>query len=106
ENDIRNSFGGEGFMSDLLFNSGTRSQTLGDRKAGLSPELDALAAYVASLTNVHPSPFRNSDGSLTSDGVAGKALFVSSSCATCHTGNQFTDSSADILHDVGTIKPG
>src|SRR5262249_52024773 len=50
-------------------------------------------------------PYRASDGSLTADGVAGKALFASLNCASCHTGNQFTDSSADVLHDVGTLKP-
>ena len=105
EHDIRGPFGGSGFMSDGLFNSGTRNTPLGDRKAGLSPELDALAAYVSSLTNVNPSPLRASDGSLTPDGVAGKSIFASLNCASCHTGNQFTDSSADILHDVGTIKP-
>ncbi|MDB6015628.1 MAG: hypothetical protein JWR19_117 [Pedosphaera sp.] len=106
ENDIRGSFGGLGFMSDAAFNTGTRSQPLGDPKAGLSPELDALAAYVSSLTNVNFSPYRNPDGSLTADGQAGKAIFASLNCASCHIGNQFTDSSAGVLHDVGTINPG
>jgi len=105
ENDIRGPFHGDGFMSDALFNAGTRSEPLGDPKAGLSPELDALAAYVSSLATMPDSPFRNPDGLLTADALAGKALFASAGCASCHTGNQFTDSATGVLHDVGTIKP-
>lgn len=105
EHDIRGPFDGDGFMSNAAFNAGTRNTPLGDRKAGFSPELDALAAYVGSLTNVPPSPYRNQDGSLTADGVAGKALFQSLGCAACHSGNQFTDSATGVLHDVGTLKP-
>ena len=39
-------------MADAAFNTGTRSQPLGDPKAGVSADLDALAAYVASLNDV------------------------------------------------------
>lgn len=105
ENDIRFAFGGKGFMSDGEFNTGTRNQPLGDPKAGLSLSLDALAAYVSSLIAVHPSPYRNADGSLTADGQAGKILFQQLNCSTCHAGNDFTDSQSGALHDVGTIKP-
>jgi len=105
ENDIRFAFGGEGFLSDADFNAGTRSQPLGDSKAGLSLPLDALAAYVSSLIAVHPSPYRNVDGSLTTDGQAGQILFQQLNCSTCHAGNDFTDSQSGALHDVGTIKP-
>ena len=63
ENDMRANFGGLGFMPDQLFDSGTVSATLGDPKASLSPELDALAAYVNSLRELPPSPYRNPDGS-------------------------------------------
>ena len=45
EGDIRNQFEGTGLMSDADFNSGTHSEPLGDKKAGLPPDLDALAAY-------------------------------------------------------------
>ena len=48
ENDMRNAFGGSGFLTDEQFESGTTSDPLGDKKAGLNPELDALAAYVSS----------------------------------------------------------
>jgi len=104
ENDIRNGFKGKGFMPDHIFNSGTVSEPLGDKKAGLSPELDALAAYVASLDKVHPSPYRNQDGSLTADAVEGKKIFVEAGCRNCHSGPDFTDRAGGSFHDVGTIQ--
>ena len=105
ENDIRGSFGGSGFMSNANFNAGTTSNPLGDPKAGKSAELDALSAYLTSLNTFDPSPFRNADGSLTADAVAGKSLFQSQGCANCHGGPDFSDSDSGLLHDVGTIKP-
>ncbi len=102
---IRSHFGGTGFMSDGDFNSGTRSEPLGDPKAGLSTDLDALAAYVSSLTSVPPSPHRNADGSLTAEGERGKQVFVNERCGSCHSGPAFTDSAPGLLHDVGTIRP-
>ncbi len=105
ENDIRSHFGGSGFMSDDAFNGGTRSDPLGDPKAGLSTELDALAAYVSSLTGVLPSPYRNADGTLTAEGELGKQVFAQQGCAECHGGAQFTDSAPGVLHDVGTAGP-
>lgn len=104
ENDIRNNFKGKGFMPDELFNSGTVSDPLGDKKAGLSPELDALAAYVASLDQVHPSPYRNADGSLTPDALVGKKIFIEAGCGSCHGGPDFTDRAEGKFHDVGTIQ--
>jgi mono/diheme cytochrome c family protein len=105
EHPIRDLFGGTGLMDDAEFDTGTRNTPLGDRKAGLSVELDALAAYVASLDRVNPSPRRNPDSTLTADALAGKALFQSLNCVSCHAGPDFTDSASDFLHDVGTIRP-
>jgi len=105
EHDIRNAFGGDGFMFDADFNTGTRNQPLGDPKVGISYELDALAAYLSSLDKVRPSPYRNPDGSLTFDALAGKTLFQQLNCQSCHVGNDFTDSPSGALHDVGTLKP-
>ncbi len=90
-----------------MFNQGTRNQPLGDPKAGLSAELDAMAAYVASLDTFAPSPHRAADGSLTADGVAGRGIFQARGCAQCHGGVNFSESGAATLRDVGTIRqPG
>jgi len=103
ENPIRAHQAGLGFMSLADFESGTRSDPLGDPKAGVSPDLDALAAYVGSLDRIPRSPHRNADGSLTTDGAAGRTLFLELSCDECHAGDDFTDSALDNLHDVGTL---
>jgi DNA-binding beta-propeller fold protein YncE len=100
---IRRLFGGTGFLTAEQLASGSVGTALGDEKEGLSPELDALAAYVSSLDEYSPSPFRNADGSLTLDGVAGRAVFRRLGCGFCHTGLDTTDSGAGKLHDVGTL---
>ena len=102
EHDIRDSFGGSGFMADADFRAGTRGDPLGDPKAGVSAELDALAAYITSLAEVPDSPYRASDGSLTAAGLTGRTVVRDKGCARCHAGADFTD---DLMHDVGTIAP-
>jgi large repetitive protein len=104
EGQIRALAQGTGLMSDTLFNTGTRSQPLGLTKAGLSADLDALAAYLASLNAFAPSPLRNADGTLTTSAVAGKSVFATS-CVSCHSGAAFTESGASTLRDIGTLKP-
>jgi DNA-binding beta-propeller fold protein YncE/cytochrome c peroxidase len=104
ENDIRSHFTGKGFMPNDAFHQGTRSETLGDPKAGLSTELDAMAAYLTSLEKVPPSPFREQDGTLTSAAIRGKAVFEAVNCASCHSGPDFTDSPSLVRHDVGTLQ--
>jgi DNA-binding beta-propeller fold protein YncE len=104
EHDIRGPFGGSGFMQKIHFEAGTVGQPLGDPKAGLSAELDALAAYLGSLDTTPPSPHRQQDGSLTVDAVAGRAIFIAQSCHACHSGPDLTDSAFMALHDVGTLK--
>jgi hypothetical protein len=105
EHDMRGPFGGTGFLTNEQFNQGTRNTTLGEPKAGLSEELDAMAAFVTSLDSIPPSPFRNSDGTLTVAGVRGRELFVALDCQRCHSGEIFTDSPSLARHDVGTIGP-
>ena len=104
EGDIRNAFGGTGFMSDTDFNTGTRNTPLGDPKAGLSADLDALAAYVATFTEPPSSPYRPA-GAHSAAALNGRQHFLDLQCFTCHRGSEFTDSAAGVLHDVGTIKP-
>jgi len=105
EGQIRSLAGGTGLMADTDFNAGTRSQPLGDPKTGISTDLDALAAYVASLNSFANSPLRNADGTLTTEAVAGKAVFQSANCAQCHSGTAFTESGAATLRNIGTLKP-
>ncbi len=104
EGQIRTLAQGTGLMTDAQFNTGTRSQPLGDRKTGLSADLDAMAAYVASLTSFAPSPRRNGDGSLTADAAAGRSVFAAQ-CATCHAGSTYTNSVLGSLRNIGTVKP-
>jgi hypothetical protein len=104
EQDIRNAFGGTGFMSNTDYFAGTRSTSLGDPKSGISPDLDALAAYVSSLTSYPRSPART-NGTSSSAGLNGRQHFMALQCFTCHGGPDFTDSAYGDLHNVGTIKP-
>lgn len=101
ENDIRNGFGGTGFLTDEQFTA--TSDPLGTPKAGLNSDLDDLAAYVASLDDdsVPQSPYRAVDGEPTSEAVDGAALFQSLSCHTCHSGTTLQDG---LSHDVGTLR--
>ncbi|MFM2450511.1 MAG: hypothetical protein RIS44_2961 [Pseudomonadota bacterium] len=104
EGQIRALAGGTGLMTDAQFNSGTRNQPLGDNKAGVSTDLDALAAYVASLSTFAASPLRNADGSLTTAAVQGKTIFQAQ-CLACHGSAAFTKSASVALQNVGTLKP-
>ncbi len=104
EGQIRNLAGGTGLMADSDFFAGTRSQALGARKVGLSADLDALAAYVASLNTFAPSPARPSATTLSSAAAAGRTVFTSLNCAACHSGAVFTGSGNATPSDIGTIK--
>lgn len=103
EGQIRALSGGTGLMTNAQFNTGTRSQPLGDKKAGVSSDLDALTAYVASLSSFASSPYRNADGSLTVAAVTGRSLYISKNCASCHGGTEFTNSGPNNPKNVGTI---
>jgi YVTN family beta-propeller protein len=104
EGQIRNLAGGTGLMADAAFNAGTRSQPLGDRKTGVSADLDALAAYVGSLSTFEPSPYRPSATTLSATASEGKALFTTLNCASCHSGAAFTGSGENTLSNIGTVK--
>ena len=121
EHPIRDLFGGTGFMLESDFEVGTRNTPLGTTKAGVSDDLDNLAAYVASLSIVPRSPHRNADGTLTDaaaptgSAVRGRTAFAATrtglasgatSCASCHSGRDFTDSASKKLHNVGTLATG
>jgi cytochrome c peroxidase len=105
ENDVRQFFGGTGFMANADLALGTRALPLGDPKRGVSADLGALAAYLNSLSDPGFSPLRQADGALTAGAVAGRALFNSLGCQSCHSGSRFSDSATGARHDVGTLKP-
>ena len=110
---LRTTLQGRGFVSDEVFLAKGADWVFGEPNRGISPELDALAAYVSSFAKVHPSPHRQPDGEMTPDAVAGEAIFRSekTGCATCHVPPRFTDSSLErhdgalpfLMHDVGTL---
>ncbi|WP_181902246.1 discoidin domain-containing protein [Thalassotalea euphylliae] len=102
EGQIRNLAGGSGLMSNADFNTGTRRQPLGDSKAGISADLDALAAYLASLTEVEVSP-STANSALANLAQQGKELFQQHQCSSCHTGVITTDSATGQRHDIGTL---
>ncbi|WP_411844892.1 carbohydrate-binding protein [Roseibacillus persicicus] len=97
EGQIRSFAKGTGLLS-----TGTPHPTLGSPNGGRSEDLDALAAYLSSLTEVPQSPHRSNGGELTAAALAGKDLFLSKGCADCHSGTAFTDSGS-AFHDIGTI---
>lgn len=104
EGQIRDLSGGTGLMADADFHWGTHDLALGDKKAGLSQDLDALAAYVESLDKFGTSPYRDADGTLSDAGERGKQIFAQLECGMCHAGAAFTDSEKGLFHDIGTIK--
>lgn len=73
---------------------GEAYDSLGSPHAGLSDELDALAAYMESIEI--PTPPHRPDEETTR---RGEALFESAGCESCHMPHLFTDQT---LHDVGT----
>jgi cytochrome c peroxidase len=99
ENDIRNAFGGTGFMTNADF--AATADPLGAAKAGRSAALDDLAVYLSSLSRYARSPARNADGTLTASAVRGRQVFADAQCATCHAGITLRDGQR---RDVGTIQ--
>ena len=83
-----------------LIEEGEPQPELGLPNAGLSADLDALAAFVESL-QPKPSPFRLADGTLTPAALRGQAVFhrADVGCAECHIPSLFTDL---LGHDIGT----
>ena len=99
EFDIRGPFGGEGFI-DTVEHPGVVDSS--DTTSGRSTELDALAAYVASLdeTTLPRSPYREADGSLTVEAIAGRNHMITMNCMSCHSGSNYTES---VVQEVGSF---
>ena len=93
EGDIRRDFGGTGFLTDDDWND--TQDPLGLSKNSLSTELDALAAYVATLSETYSSPIIESDSE----------AFDDMECGECHPAPLYTDSAimTPVRHDIGTF---
>ncbi|MBS0657499.1 MAG: Ig-like domain-containing protein [Verrucomicrobia bacterium] len=94
EHDMRGPFGGTGFLPLTATEFAAQHPSPATGKAGLSAELDSLAAYVASLTpaTTPRSPQRNADGTYTAAALRGRNVFVAQACTACHSGNSLTSS--------------
>ena len=100
ENQIRNLSGGLGLIA-----GGTPNPPLGAPNAGRSADLDALAAYVLSLTKSGTSPNRATTTPLPAAAIAGRTVFKNLNCASCHSGAGFANSALNVFRNVGTLKP-
>ena len=99
ENQIRGFAGGLGLIA------GTPHAPMAvEKNAGRSADLDALAAYLGSLTTNGNSPHRMAAGALTAAAIQGEAIFARENCASCHSGPEFTGSVLNLFADVGTVK--
>ncbi len=105
EGQIRGFALGLGLMDDADFEFEDRSEPFGLPKAGLSTDLDALAAYVASLVQAGDSPHRAADGSFTPEAIAGRDVFAASTCAACHLGAAFSNSESGTRSSIGSHQP-
>ena len=76
---------------------GRAHDSLGSPHSGLSVELDALSAYLASI-QVPPSPFGADSQAIDH----GRSVFNTLECQTCHTPPLYTDLES---HNVGTGDP-
>jgi len=108
EIDMRLHMGGAGFLNEEDWVE--HSEPLGLPKAGLSEELDDLAAYISSLRTLPRSPWRDAEGALTAEAARGEEIFHDPAvgCSECHLGDELTDSrwiepGLPLLHDVGTL---
>lgn len=106
EHDIRGPFGGTGFLPLSPTEFANQHPSPASAKTGLSADLDALAAYVASLAtdSVPRSPHRQADGSMTAAGLRGRDVFTAQNCISCHGGDSFT-SSPNTPVDTPTLQP-
>ena len=103
--DIVNEFGGSGFLPE----GQSPNPSLGNPNAGRSSEIDQLAAYMSSLdlSHMERSPWRESDGQMSNEALAGADVFNAAGCAGCHEPlSGYTDATVGgaTLHDVGTLR--
>lgn len=108
EHDMRGPFGGEGFLPLNAPQFAAQHPSPATGKTGLNPELDALAAYVASLSPAHvpKSPNRSTNGTLTAAALRGRDVFVAQNCASCHSGDALTGSTSGSVNSHPLLNVG
>ena len=101
EHDIRNGFGGTGFMTDDEFNRtrDTAGRSQGRARAPTSTPWRPTWRRWPARPQPVPQPRRHADRRRRGR----RAIFQRLGCASCHGGARLTDSARDLLHDVGTI---
>jgi len=99
ENQIRGFAGGTGLIAN-----GSPHAPLATPNARRSADLDALAAYVASLSSAGESPHRSVSGVPSPEALQGAAVFAQNNCFTCHSGPEYTRSALNVFADIGTAK--
>ncbi|GAB2195868.1 Ig-like domain-containing protein [Sessilibacter sp. MAH4] len=114
EIDIRERFVGRGLMTDEQYEATGADNPMISSKAGVSSDLDALAAYVESLgkDSLARSPYRDPvTGQMTEQALRGREVFESAGCVQCHSpianGDGFFDVGAFTdgqIHNIGTTR--
>lgn len=102
EMNIRSLAGGSGLMNDSDFLVGTRTESLGTPKANVSGDLDALAAYLASLTARPDSP-QIHQGNTLEQAQQGQRVFSEKGCSDCHGSDALATITPQDLTDIGTL---
>ena len=101
-----NHFKGTGFLAD----GASPNSSLGQPNANTSIELDQISNYVTTLdaTTIPQSPYRSTNGNLTSAAQLGQIVFNQNGCNTCHNAaTDFTNSQLSTnpqLQNVGTLR--
>ena len=101
---IRALAGGTGLMNEADYNNKETVHPFGLSKKGKSADLDALAAYVKSLTTYDVSPNKK-NGTFSTVAAEGALLFKTYQCDTCHKGEAMTNSEEHKVFNVGTLLP-
>jgi cytochrome c peroxidase len=91
-------------MNDADYNNKETVHPFGLSKKGKSADLDALAAYVKSLTIYDVSPNKK-NGAFSTVAAEGALLFKTYQCDTCHKGETMTNSEKHKVFNVGTLLP-
>ncbi len=106
EGQIRNLAGGTGLMTNADFNAGTRSQPLGDAKAGPVSAISTRSRPTsASLNDLRVEPAAQlRAATLTAAATAGRGVFVAKDCAKLPRRHRVHEERGQTIpQDIGTL---